>query len=99
MVLGVVGLGALGVLAGDWLSGVEQRVLAVVGPRDPTGLTQLLPAGAGFRFYSVTGSVPHRDAASLRVAVDRAGRAAGLADAWRTWPRCRRPGWCATSSA
>lgn len=69
VVLGVVGLGALGVLAGDWLSGVEQRVLAVVGPRDPTGLTQLLPAGAGFRFYSVTGSVPHRDAASLRVAV------------------------------
>ena len=69
VVLGVVGLGALGVLAGDWLSGVEQRVLAVVGPRDPTGLTQLIPAGAGFRFYSVTGSVPRRDPAAVRIAV------------------------------
>jgi DMSO/TMAO reductase YedYZ molybdopterin-dependent catalytic subunit len=43
-------------------------VLAVVGPRDPTGLTQLIPAGAGFRFYSVTGSVPRRP--EPRVTVD-----------------------------
>ena len=69
LVLGVAGLGALAVLAGDRLSELEQRVLAVVGPRDPTGLTQLVPAGAGFRFYSVTGSVPRRDAAAVRVAV------------------------------
>ena len=69
VVLGVAGLGALAVLAGDRLSELEQRVLAVVGPRDPTGLTQLVPAGAGFRFYSVTGSVPRRDPAAARVAV------------------------------
>jgi DMSO/TMAO reductase YedYZ molybdopterin-dependent catalytic subunit len=69
VVLGVAGLGALAVLAGDRLSELEQRVLAVVGPRDPTGLTQLIPAGAGFRFYSVTGSVPRRDPAAVRVAV------------------------------
>ena len=69
LVLGVAGLGALAVLAGDRLSELEQRVLAVVGPRDPTGLTQLVPAGAGFRFYSVTGSVPRRDPAAARVAV------------------------------
>jgi DMSO/TMAO reductase YedYZ molybdopterin-dependent catalytic subunit len=69
VVLGVVGLGALAVLAGDRLSALEQRVLAVLGPRDPTGLTQLVPAGAGFRFYSVTGAVPHRDPVSVRVTV------------------------------
>ncbi|MFL6129638.1 MAG: molybdopterin-dependent oxidoreductase [Mycobacteriales bacterium] len=69
VVLGVVGLGALAVLAGDRLSGWEQRVLAVLGPRDPTGLSQLVPAGAGFRFYSVTSSVPHRDPTAARVTV------------------------------
>lgn len=69
VVLGVLGIGALGVLTGKWLSDAEQRVLGVIGPRDPTGLTQLIPAGAGFRFYSVTGSVPRRDAGTLRVTV------------------------------
>jgi DMSO/TMAO reductase YedYZ molybdopterin-dependent catalytic subunit len=44
-------------------------VLAAVGPRDPTGLSQLVPAGAGFRYYSVTGSVPRRTEASYRLAV------------------------------
>ena len=69
VVLGVVGLGALAAVFGRRLSDAEQAVLGVVGPRDPTGLTQLVPAGAGFRFYSVTGSVPNRDAATLRVTV------------------------------
>lgn len=69
VVLGVLGIGAVGVLTGRWLADAEQKVLAVLGPRDPTGLSQLVPAGAGFRFYSVTGSVPHRDAATLSVTV------------------------------
>ena len=67
VVLGVAGLGALAVLAGDRLSELEQRLLAVVGPRDPTGLSQLVPAGAGFRFYSVTGSVPRQDPVRVTV--------------------------------
>jgi len=69
VVLGMLGLGAAGVLAGRWLQDREQRLLAVVGSRDPTGLTQLVPAGAGFRFYSVTGRVPARTAAGYRLAV------------------------------
>jgi len=69
VVLGMLGLGAAGVLAGRWLQEREQRLLAVVGSRDPTGLTQLVPAGAGFRFYSVTGQVPARTAAGYRLAV------------------------------
>lgn len=67
VVLGVLGVGALGVVTGRWLSDVEQSVLGWVGPRDPTGITQLVPAGAGFRFYSVTGSVPRRDPAPVTV--------------------------------
>jgi DMSO/TMAO reductase YedYZ molybdopterin-dependent catalytic subunit len=79
VVLGVLGLGALGVAFGRRLSDAEQSVLGVVGPRDFTGLTQLIPAGAGFRFYSVTSSIPHRDAATLTVTVG------GLVERPRTW--------------
>jgi len=69
VVLGMLGLGAVGVLTGRWLQDREQRVLAAVGSRDPTGLTQLVPAGAGFRFYSVTGGVAARTAADYRLDV------------------------------
>lgn len=79
VVLGVTAFGALGVLFGRTLSDAEQSVLGVVGPRDFTGLTQLIPAGAGFRFYSVTGSIPRRDAATLAVTVG------GLVERPRTW--------------
>ena len=68
VVLGVLGLGVLTTVVGRQLSDAEQRVLGWVGPRDPTGLSQLVPAGAGFRFYSVTGSVPRRDPAPVTVA-------------------------------
>ena len=79
VVLGVLGLGGLALAFGRQLSDAEQSVLGVVGPRDPTGLTQLIPAGAGFRFYSVTGSIPRRDVASVRIAVG------GLVARPRTW--------------
>jgi DMSO/TMAO reductase YedYZ molybdopterin-dependent catalytic subunit len=69
VVLGMVGLGAAGVVTGRWLQDREQRLLGEVGSRDPTGLSQLVPAGAGFRFYSVTGPVPRRTAAEYRLAV------------------------------
>jgi DMSO/TMAO reductase YedYZ molybdopterin-dependent catalytic subunit len=69
IVLGTLGLGALGVLAGSRLQSAEESVLAAVGPRDPTGLSQLIPAGTGFRYYSVTGGVPTRNATTYRLAV------------------------------
>ncbi|MGH3497338.1 MAG: molybdopterin-dependent oxidoreductase [Nocardioidaceae bacterium] len=73
-VLGLLALGGAGVIGGssvqNWLAGV----LAPIESRDPTGLVALFPLGDAFRFYSVTGSVPTRTAASYRLSV------AGLVD-------------------
>ncbi|MFC1421474.1 molybdopterin-dependent oxidoreductase [Streptacidiphilus cavernicola] len=70
VVLGVAALGAVGVAVGakaqNWLDGT----LATVSSKDPTGLTGLLPGGGGFRFYSVSDSIPHRSAADYRLTVD-----------------------------
>lgn len=64
----MVGLGALGVLTGRWLqSGVDQ-VMAVVGNRAPV-VSDLVPGGGGFRYYSVTGDVPRRTPATYRLQV------------------------------
>jgi DMSO/TMAO reductase YedYZ molybdopterin-dependent catalytic subunit len=69
IVLGMLGLGAVGVVTGRRLQDLEQRVVAPLQVRDPTGLSQLLPDGGGFRFYSVTASVPNRSTANYRLTV------------------------------
>ncbi|MEP6696486.1 MAG: molybdopterin-dependent oxidoreductase [Pseudonocardiales bacterium] len=69
IVLGMLGLGAVGVVAGRRLLDAEQGLLAPIQLRDPTGLSGLVPAGAGFRFYSVTGGQPERSAADYRLTV------------------------------
>lgn len=69
IVLGMLGLGAIGVVTGRRLSDLEQRLVAPLANRDPTGLTSLLPAGGGFRYYSVTASVPTRTASNYRLQV------------------------------
>ncbi len=69
IVLGMLGLGALGTVFGRRLLDTEQAILAPVQLRDPTGLSGLVPAGAGFRFYSVTGGQPSRSAANYRLTV------------------------------
>ncbi|MFE1342916.1 molybdopterin-dependent oxidoreductase [Streptomyces sp. NPDC058733] len=66
VLLGTLGLGALGVFAAPTL----QRGLESVLSGDPTGLTGLLPNGGGFRYYSVAASVPHRDARTYRLTID-----------------------------
>ncbi|MFE0202914.1 molybdopterin-dependent oxidoreductase [Streptomyces sp. NPDC058985] len=68
--LGTLGLGALGVVAAPTLQRGLEAFLGGAAQRDPTGLTDLLPNGGGFRYYSVTSSVPHKDAASYRLTVD-----------------------------
>jgi DMSO/TMAO reductase YedYZ molybdopterin-dependent catalytic subunit len=68
-VLGLLGLGTLGVLGGNVIQNAVNKYLAPVELRDPTGLLGLLPVGDNFRFYSVTGSVPRRTAATYRLAV------------------------------
>src|SRR5205809_4891510 len=66
--LGMVGLGAAGVVFGaraqDWL----ERALAPVTARDGTGLSTFLPVGR-FRIYSVTGDLPHKTEAAYRLKV------------------------------
>jgi DMSO/TMAO reductase YedYZ molybdopterin-dependent catalytic subunit len=69
VVLGLGAIGAAGIVGGraiqDWLA----RTIAPVQQHDPTGLTSLLPLGATFRYYSVTGSVPSKNATNYRLDV------------------------------
>ncbi|WP_435858316.1 molybdopterin-dependent oxidoreductase [Streptomyces sparsogenes] len=69
VVLGMLGLGAAGMAAAPWLERRLDTVLAAAADKDPTGVTGLLPGAGGFRYYSVTPSVPHKDADSYRLTV------------------------------
>jgi DMSO/TMAO reductase YedYZ molybdopterin-dependent catalytic subunit len=69
IVLGMLGLGIGGVLVGARLSDALSRLLAPITAADRTGLSDLLPAGGGFRIYTVTGSLPSADEASYRLTV------------------------------
>ncbi|WSI35796.1 molybdopterin-dependent oxidoreductase [Streptomyces sp. NBC_01341] len=70
MVLAMLGLGVAGVAAAPSLQGAMENGLGAVAGKDPTGLTGLLPNGGGFRYYSVTTSVPEKTAADYRLTVD-----------------------------
>jgi len=69
IVLGVLATGIVGVLTGDAVSNALARVLGPLEARDPTGLLALFPLGDTFRFYSITGSVPHRSPNDYRLSV------------------------------
>ena len=69
VVLGLLGLGALGIVTGTRAQNGLTSFLAPIQLHDPTGLTSLLPLGDTFRFYSVTGGVPTRDATTYRLTV------------------------------
>jgi DMSO/TMAO reductase YedYZ molybdopterin-dependent catalytic subunit len=66
--LGLVGLGAVGVLLGaraqDWL----EREVGPLISKDGTGLASLLPIGR-FRIYTVTGGLPSRSRSDYRLKV------------------------------
>jgi len=66
--LGMVGLGAAGVLFGaraqDWL----EHALAPVTARDGTGLSTFLPVGR-FRIYTVTNDLPYKTEAAYKLRV------------------------------
>jgi DMSO/TMAO reductase YedYZ molybdopterin-dependent catalytic subunit len=65
VVLSVLALGAVGVVTGRSIS----DTLAKIAEHDPTGVLNVLPFGANFRYYSVTGSVPVADPATYRLGV------------------------------
>jgi len=69
VVLGMLGLGAAGVAVGGAAQGRIDSVLASISAKDPTGVTGLLPGGGGFRFYSVSDSIPHRSETDYRLTV------------------------------
>ncbi|MEV8316873.1 molybdopterin-dependent oxidoreductase [Streptomyces sp. NPDC059900] len=66
----MLGLGALGVAAAPPLQRGLESFLGAASDKDPTGLTDLLPNGGGFRYYSVAASVPHKSAADYRLKID-----------------------------
>lgn len=68
--LGVLGLGAAGVAAAPVLQSGLESFLGAAAEKDPTGLTGLLPNGGGFRYYSVTSSVPHKNADNYTLKID-----------------------------
>ncbi|CAN5619551.1 hypothetical protein BH10ACT8_BH10ACT8_14350 [soil metagenome] len=70
LILGLLGLGAAGVVAGRQVSDGLAAVLGPIESSDPTGLVSLIPVGNGFRFYSVTGSVRRANPISYRLGVD-----------------------------
>lgn len=75
VVLSMLGLGVAGVAAAPVLQNGWQRLLDA----DPVGVTGLLPNSGGFRYFSVTASVPVKNAANYRLTVD------GLVDRPRTF--------------
>src|SRR5258708_10358975 len=69
VVLGRIGLGAVGVLVGRSVQGWLQRTTAPITAVDPTGLSQLLPVAGGFRLYTITDSFPGTNVATWRLKV------------------------------
>jgi DMSO/TMAO reductase YedYZ molybdopterin-dependent catalytic subunit len=70
ILLGMLGLGALGVVAAQPLQRGLESFLGAAAGKDPTGLTGLLPNGGGFRYYSVAASVPVKGPDDYRLTVD-----------------------------
>lgn len=66
--LGLLGLGASGVLVGARVQTWLERNVAPILAKDPTGLSALLPIGR-FRIYTVTGGLPERSRAAYRLRV------------------------------
>src|SRR5689334_11915087 len=65
----MLGLGAVGVVAGKRLQDGVSAVLRPLQQVDPTGLTVLLP-GDYFRIYTVTDGYPSESDSAYRLTVD-----------------------------
>lgn len=70
VLLGMLGLGALGIVGGSKVQGAIGSVLNPIQSADPTGLTSLIPGGDGFRLYTVTRGFPGRSAAAYSLSID-----------------------------
>jgi DMSO/TMAO reductase YedYZ molybdopterin-dependent catalytic subunit len=68
--LGMVGLGAVGIVAGSRIESALHSVVAPLQAHDPTGLSGLIPGGDQFQFYTVTDGYPSESAARWQLNVD-----------------------------
>lgn len=76
VVLGILGLGAVGMAVGAKVQDTVGGAISAVQRADPTGITALVPGGSGFQYYSVTDHQPVIDPATYRLTVRTlAGRA------------------------
>jgi DMSO/TMAO reductase YedYZ molybdopterin-dependent catalytic subunit len=69
LILGLLGLGALGTIVGQRVQNALAPAVGSVAEHDPTGLLSLVPLGDAFRYYSVTGSVREETADNYRLNV------------------------------
>ncbi len=69
IVVGLLGLGVLGVAFGARAANGIAELMAPIEERDPTGLTGLIPAAGGFRYYSISGGEPLRTPQDYRLTV------------------------------
>ncbi len=65
----MLGLGAIGVVAGSKIQAGIDAAIAPLQRADPTGLTSLVP-GTGFRIYTVTDGYPYESDAAYRLRFD-----------------------------
>ncbi|MEU0851297.1 molybdopterin-dependent oxidoreductase [Streptomyces flaveolus] len=77
--LGMLGAGAAALATAPYLQRGWENALGAASQVDGTGLTGLLPNPGGFRYYSVVGSVPHKDETTYALTVG------GLVDRKRTY--------------
>lgn len=68
--LGMLGLGAAGVLWGAQAQSGLERLLRPFTLNDSTGLSSFLPTSGRFRIYSVTGALPAMRAVDYRLEID-----------------------------
>ncbi|MFF6995782.1 molybdopterin-dependent oxidoreductase [Streptomyces sp. NPDC008313] len=68
VLLGMLGLGAVGVAAGGPIQNVVAKGIDTVAQKDPTGLSDLLP-GNRFRYYTITSSTPEQDETTYRLRI------------------------------
>ena len=79
LVLGMLGLGAVGMVVGSRVQDALGGAISAVQRVDPTGITALVPGGSGFQYYSVTDHQPTIDPGTYRLTVG------GLVDAPRSF--------------
>jgi DMSO/TMAO reductase YedYZ molybdopterin-dependent catalytic subunit len=70
IVLGMLGLGAVGIAVGDRVQARLESALRPVTQNDPTGLSSFVPTSGRFRIYSVTSQMPSRSREDYRLTVD-----------------------------